>query len=471
MADKVLSYIAPPTVKRFIDHRGHGYLQGPFGSGKSVGGCWKKFLTGRRVHAKHKLPRRTLIVRNTWETLKDTTLKSFREWFDDLGAWKDRDHTFTFPDTGHEFTFIGLDRPDHVSKVKSWDITDFLIDEASEIEQTIFLGLMGRLGRYPKIENKATCGIDLEAYGDCTSNPPDDEHWLVEEFDRDPKPGYAQFLQPSGLSPEAENLANLPAGYYEKLLTQYAARPDLIQRYVHGKRAIIVRGKAVYESEFSRALHVTNEKPKWPGTSVKILRGTDNSGNVPAAFAGWLNPGGVLEVVREFVTDRSGVTEFVGPMVEWCNQEFPGASYLDISDPAGHAEYSDPRGGMTSNAKIAKEKYGIEYQKGPTNFLARREALAERLLTLRGGQPAIRIYGPGCPRLVSALEGGYCYKQLPGGRGYSAEPEKNRYSHIAEALQYGCTAVRPRSEANDEASRLAVQAANRYRPLDGAVGF
>jgi hypothetical protein len=455
-----IEYNAYPVAMDFIMFVGEAaYIQGPFGSGKTVAALWKKYLLGMRAYERYgldandkpilrtngktvkPLPRRTLVVRNTRTELMDTTFKSFMQWFGDMGEWMETKNRFTFYGTGHEFLFYGLDRPKDVKKALSLEITDFVIDEASEIEHEIFLTLMGRKGRFPKVEGKEELEwLDLYDMGDCVSNPPEDEHWLVDEFELDPKENYRQFLQPGGTQPDAENTRNLPKGYYAKLLEQYRARPDLQARYVHGRRAVIVRGKAVYDREFEKGYHVITERPVRPNTLSRILRGHDNSGNVPAAVAGYLDPSGCLVIEKEFVTDKSGIIDFYSPLVEWCNIEYGEyVEYIDISDPAGHAEYSHPGGGMTSNAKMVLEKFGIKFRKGPVKFAPRREAVSDRLLQRRSGGPAIVIYAGGCPRLVAALEGGYAYPKLPDNRGYGTEPVKNQYSHVAESLQYLCS--------------------------------
>jgi hypothetical protein len=461
--DTGIDYIAPPTVHKFITTIGRAkYIQGPFGSGKSVGACFDRVLAGTDFYEKYpdsKLKsmgikedirkRRTLVVRNTWPELRETTLKSFMEWFSMYGHWVAGTKTFTFNSHPHEFVFLGLDRPDDVKKVKSLEITDFILDEASEIEHEIFLGLMGRRGRYPKLKDKALYDeIDWMSTGVCASNPPEDDHWLVDEFDTNPKPEYYAYYQPGGMysneqgnivpNPNAENLNNLPIGYYEQLWNDYASRPDLQKRYVLGQRAVIVRGKGVYEGVFNKAMHVTTEMPHYPAGAT-VWTGQDNSGNVPAAVLGWVNPNGVLDIVKEFTTDRSGIVDFTGALVQHRQAEYPGSKVGDVSDPAGHAEFSDPNGGLTSNAKIVKEKFGIDLIKGIQKFAIRREAVAEYLTKMVDGGPKIRIYAPGCPRLVAGLEGGYCYRKLPGDGGYSPEPDKNKFSHVVESLQYLCS--------------------------------
>jgi len=194
----------------------------------------------------------------------------------------------------------------------------------------------------------------------------------------------------------------------------------------------------VYEGVFNKQMHITTQVLHYPAGAT-VWGGWDNSGNVPAAVIGWVTPNGTLDIVKEFTTDRSGILDFTAGVVQHRNSEYPGARVGDVSDPAGHAEFSSPHGGLTSNARMVKEKYGIELIQGIQKFALRREAVAEYLTKVIDGMAKIRIYSPGCPRLVAGLEGGYCYRKLPGDAGYSVEPDKNKYSHVVESLQYLCS--------------------------------
>jgi hypothetical protein len=43
---------------------------------------------------------------------------------------------------------------------------------------------------------------------------------------------------------------------------------------------------------------------------------------------------------------------------------------------------------------------------------------------------------PSCRRLINGFLGGYCYPEI-GGTGYHRDsPEKNKFSHVHDALQY-----------------------------------
>lgn len=64
--------------------------------------------------------------------------------------------------------------------------------------------------------------------------------------------------------------------------------------------------------------------------------------------------------------------------------------------------------------------------------------VTDALGKLIDGVPGL-VIGPKCKQLRKAMNGGYKYRKLnvSGGVRFSDKPEKNIYSHIAEALQYG----------------------------------
>ena len=72
-----------------------------------------------------------------------------------------------------------------------------------------------------------------------------------------------------------------------------------------------------------------------------------------------------------------------------------------------------------------------------SNSIVARLTAVDKLLTRSvDGDPAMLI-DPSCKNLINALRGGYRYKVKSSGD-VDDKPEKNRYSHIADAFQYAC---------------------------------
>jgi terminase large subunit-like protein len=242
-----IRYTPPPTVRRFM--RSNQFVRaivGPLGSGKSSG-CVLEILK-RSVEQKPGPDgvRRTrfAVIRNTRPQLQDTTRKTFEQWIpESVGAWHEQDFSFTIDRPladgtrlNCEVLFRALDKPKDVRKVLSLELTGAYLNEAREIPKEVVDGLQGRVGRYPsKSDGGATWfGIWMD------TNPWHVGSWGYKLFSKDKPTGFELFEQPSGLSPEAENVENLPAGYYERLI--HGKDSEWVDEYIHGKYPLADKG-------------------------------------------------------------------------------------------------------------------------------------------------------------------------------------------------------------------------------------
>ena len=88
-----------------------------------------------------------------------------------------------------------------------------MINEAIELSVDLVSAIAGRCGRFP---SKADGGPTWFGIIGDTNAPVEGSDWW-KMFEEDRPADWQLFRQPSGLSPEAENLENLPPGYYERL--------------------------------------------------------------------------------------------------------------------------------------------------------------------------------------------------------------------------------------------------------------
>ena len=189
----------------------------------------------------------------------------------------------------------------------------------------------------------------------------------------------------------------------------------------------ILQGKLVHNN-FRRDIHVAKEPLIWAGG--ELWRGWDNSGNTPACVVLQMPRPRHIQVLREFHTDKMGMVDFAEWVKTECNLSYPGAKYQDWADPAGENEYSKKAGGFTSNAKLMREA-GINVQPSEQNWNARKESLERELGRIDG-----ILIDPGCIRLINGFLGGYHYPEVGNTGRFADKPEKNRFAHIVEALQY-----------------------------------
>lgn len=423
------SYKAVPTIKKFSESnqfiRG---LMGPFGSGKSSG-CAVEII--QRAHAQQPGPdgirrSRWAVVRNTYPQLRDTSIKTFLQWFPPnyFGRWHETSHTYTitnFPGVELEVMFRALDRPDQVDNLLSLELTAAWVNEARELPYSIIQALQGRVGRFPKMsEGGATWfGLILD------TNPPDTDSWWYRVFEEEKPPNAEIFKQPSGLSKYAENLSNLPENYYTNL--SVSLDREAIKVYVEGKYGFVMDGKAVYP-EYSDIIHCAEVKPI---KGLPIHRGWD-FGLTPSCVLTQMSPAGNFNVLDEIVSDNLGIDRFSDRVLSHCGANYHGFSFTDIGDPAGQQRAQTDE---TTCFQILQAK-GVDIESGVQTLAMRLESVKKPLRTIVGTKPCLQL-DPKCKTLRKGFQGGYQYRRIQVSvERYTEEPDKNMYSHPHDALQY-----------------------------------
>lgn len=175
---------------------------------------------------------RWAIIRNTYPDLKNTTVKTWKDWFGNkrFGQFVDVapfEHRISFQlddktAVQSEIIFLALDREEDIKKLLSLELTGAYVNEARDVKKAILNTLDGRIGRYPRMQDGGATwhGMTLD------SNMPDEDHWLYEAHNN-PASGWEFYIQPGGVievgtewqpNPDAENLPNLPPGYYTNQL-------------------------------------------------------------------------------------------------------------------------------------------------------------------------------------------------------------------------------------------------------------
>lgn len=467
---KLIEYKASPTGRRF--HASSAFVRGimgPVGSGKSVACCFELFAKAMRQHPGRDGIRRSrvLVVRNTLPQLETTTIKTWLDWFpEDVFGHMTRKPPYTQvvkyrmgdgTTMQMEVIFIALDKPEDVKKLLSLECTWIWYNEAREIEKEIVDAGTARVGRYPSVKDRPDDLPEDAPWPTCSgiimdTNPPDDEHWWykvaeLDEWRREPESGnltpmedvpttmrWEFWSQPSGRSPQAENVHNLPPGYYDKI--SIGKTIEWINVYVHGRYGFVMDGMPVYKNSYNPKIHLA-ETPIPIDPYAKVKAGVDCSGRNPAALFGQHAPDGQLKIVHELVCEGIGAELFAVMLAREINAVFPNNDIEWWGDPAGFfKQASDER----TYVDILKAKAKVTVRPAPVIRSAPRIAAVESML-LRlgpGGKPAI-IVSPTCKMFVRGLAGGYKYKrlQVSGGARYAPEPDKSvRYADVHDAGQY-----------------------------------
>lgn len=373
-------------------------------------------------------------MRNTYRELLDTTMETFFDWIPKrLGHYSALNSKFVLhvllPDNTimhAEFLFRALDRPDDVKKLLSLEMTGMWLNEAREIPKAIMDMGIGRLGRYPskRIGGPTWHGLIMD------TNPPDSDHWWYGLFEEALPENHAIFRQPSGTSPDAENVENLPAGYYDNM--QAGKDKEWINVYVHGRYGFVQDGKPVFP-EYRDDVHAT-DVPVTIDRNATIYIGLD-FGLTPAALFAQKTAAGRWIVFDELVTEDMGTKNFARLLRTKIHHEYANCKFEIYGDPAGDQRAQTDE---TTPFQILQAE-GIEAWPTYTNdVVIRREANAAPMQRMDfAGNPGFLI-GPKAIMYRKAMAGGYKYKRLAvtGSARYHDVPDKNRYSHVSDAAQY-----------------------------------
>ena len=433
-------YHATKTATQF--HANSDFVRlliGPIGSGKSVA-CVMELLARATAQEPNKdgtRKTRFAVIRNSYRELQDTTIQTFFDWIPrDLGEYKVSDMTHIInerlPDGTRlycEILFRALDRPDDVKKLLSLELTGAFINESRHIPRQIFDMLMGRIGRYPsKREGGPTWyGVWMD------TNPPDTDHWIYRLFEEERPEGWSVYHQPSGESPDAENIENLPEGYYKNM--QPGKDQEWINVYVHGRYGFVQDGKPVYP-QYHDDIHFSATPLKV--VSPELYVGLD-FGLTPAAVILQRTANGQWQALDELVTEDMSALQF-GPELQrlLASSLYRGRSFEIWGDPAGtEGAQSDKSTPFDILNAMGIDAQPVEDRSNDTEI--RRNALIQNLITYTvTGEPAFLV-GPRCTTLRKGLAGGFKFRriQVANTERYMDKPDKNRYSHVCEALEYG----------------------------------
>jgi hypothetical protein len=490
-----INYVASKTGAKF--HQSNKVVRGfkgPVGNGKTVTCINELHRLAVLQYPNNQGIRKTrwVIVRNTYKELVTTTLNTFKQWIPDpvcpiiMSPIMKGVLQYGLPDNTKikaEFIFLALDRPDDIKKLLSLEVTGAFANEARELPYAVIKGLRERIGRYPSridgyedFDDYQAPRVDGEIEP-CTrkallmdTNPPDDDHWwyqLAEEGalrgNQSPEAKRAVsrvfdfFNGPSPLvktedgykrSPQAENIKFLPGGYkyYEDMLA--GNTEDHINVMVLGNYGTIQDGRPVYP-EYRDSVHC-------PGT-LKIIEDLPiglgwDFGLTPSIVFGQLTSLGQLRIIAELFSEDMDVRQFardiVKPFIQRNFYEMEIA--FSYGDPAGN---NRGEGEGKSAIGILNDTYidndngdilqplnlGFDTEPAPTNDPVKRlDAVKSFLIKMVAGEPGY-LLSKNCKMLRKGKNGQYQYRklQVPGAEiRYTEKPDKNRYSHPADAEQY-----------------------------------
>jgi hypothetical protein len=247
----------------------------------------------------------------------------------------------------------------------------------------------------------------------------------------DPHPSWALLQQPSGIGPTAENIENLPEGYYEELMSD--KDPDWCSVHVEAQWGASNAGQAVFRRTFHAPTHVRDMNavvnPLRP-----VMVGLD-FGRTPCAVIGQHDSYGRALIMREIVTESMSLIQMLEEHLKpvLLAPPFAGRRVFVVGDPAGMAK-SQTR--EETPFDILREQGFMAYP-ASTNAIEPRLLSVDRLFRMTiMGEPALQISRLGCPHLIQALGNKYRYRRKRDGQMEDLPEKLHPWSDIADALQY-----------------------------------
>ena len=401
-------------------------------SGKSVTSCFEIVRRASLQEPDERGVRKTraLVVRETARQLMDTTIKTWLDWFPEgvCGRYMRTTKTYFFKvgDVECEVMFRALDDADDVANLNSLELTFAWMNECRDIHPEIVDALSKRVGRFPSKKDGGPTWFGM--WGD--TNPPTMETWWYYQMEGlNPEDGVSPndngwdvFKQPSGRSHYAENIENLPEGYYD---TQGRSE-EYIRVYIDGEYGLSSAGTPVYKY-FRPDYHMAKETIRPIQNGLRPLIVGMDLGLTPAAVVGQQDARGRALILAECYSFDMGVKRFVRTMLKpLLYERFSGLPVMIVVDPAGtqRAQTDERR-----VVDIIRDE-GFKVISASTNAISPRiNAVDDFLMRQVDGDPAFLV-DPSCNWLKSSMMGGYRFRK--DGEGI----EKGPHSHIAEALQY-----------------------------------
>lgn len=494
---KVLTFKPVGAVARkFVNDRTFiSSIMGPYGSAKTTS-CFQKILMcALWQHPDKEGVRRIRVccVRATYSQLQTNVMADWFSWFPKTkDNWNEQrmTHTVTidFPGMGRvviEMLFRALEhyaKPEQV--FKGMALTLLWLNEVDTLSMMVLKFGLPRVGRYPAAKDGGCAWSGVIA----DFNAPDVDNWVYDllvnknldisesllaklQETYGPMFGIAFHRQPGGRTPEAENLENLPPGYYDRLLIGF--NDNEVRRFVDNEFGAVSNGQPVYP-EFRDALHVAIA-PLVPLPGVPIAIGLDG-GMTPAIVFLQEELDGTIRVLGELVVlaandneilQKLGPTSFAKSAREFFDRNFPNAIIGDIwGDPAGFDGGDDED--LAWMQKFAKE-FGKKVRPAPVagNRITPRLEAVRGCIADKDGKPKLGLkLSPTAKLLRQGFNNGYVLVRVKFSNGSGLtkdEPLKNDFSHVHDALQYGVLGIRKRGNATEEMDRRAAMRRHRER--------
>lgn len=463
-----------PVANKFLLSR--AFVQiiiGPVGSAKTMTALRKLRrigqMQGGKIDANGVIWRkaRVGVIRETYPNLEKNTLPS---WFrihpesDGKFTWKApfthrlRLILATDPATGRaidvcdfEIEFRAIGDRSVEEACRGWEVVAVMIDEADLQPAELLAFLSGRVGRSseldPSLVVDPTILLSLNApYIDNWIYPLAYENEFSELFDPEllqalgGRPLVEVFIQPGGREPNAENLHNLPKGYYTIQAALNKHRPDYVARMLDNKPVPMQHGQPV-NPQFDYARHV---RPIDYDPRRMLIVGFDQ-GLFASAVASQRTVEGHFRSLREAVSflEAGKTLKKIGPtaagqMVKAMLNEH----FFDID--ADRVRFAgDPAAWSARDREDSEHDWILAFQKALGHKVHKaktnKQGLRHEAIWRAQAEHDGYAVDPACKHLIRGHLGGYRYRdaEMKDGetRGH-LEVADTIFTHVCDAEQY-----------------------------------
>lgn len=354
--------------------------------------------------------------------------------------------------------------------MRGFEPTDFYLYEMDQLPEAVLTVGVTRLGRYPAKGDPPDAlpqdhGFVPQVGGDL--NAPDVDSWFYQVFeerqpgmpgdDGEPIPPmivdgrevqFKVYKQPSGMSPQAENRANLDKDYYERqvaALMRQKGGKSLVKRMVHAQYAPTRLGEPVFDGEYDDTLHLA-PGPLKPIKALPLVLCFDQGLGMPAAVLLQRATNGQFRALAECVPGRMSARRFAEKVRLLIAEVAPGVELAELHycDPAGFTG-ADKEDGELAWAEIVGAELGIVIVPTDTNEIdIRLTAVSDELsYMIEPGVPGL-VIDPRCKMLRKGFVSHYMFEKRPDEKSQHLKPIKNKWANPHDALQYGMLGIKGR---------------------------
>ena len=472
-------------------------IRGPVGSGKTVSSVFKSLDLASRlmpvckdgaIHCKLAVAGVTYgqLERNLYPTWhywlpKDGGDWTEGEWEGGRGRFAEQKIAFDVLRKGRivpvyfHAIFAAIGELSVESFVRGFEPSMWYLYEVDQFPDGIIEQALGRLGRFPNAdmlpEGASWRGL---VFGD--TNAGETDHWYHKTFEEMRPAGWRQYVQPAGDSPQAENIQNLPRGYYDDLKSLNAHKPKWVRRFIKNRYGPSGEGDPVYDETFDEQMHVAPEDLR--ATRGRGVMLAFDQGLRPAAVILQRQASGQLRVLGEVFRERMSVRRFAQAVRDELSIVAPGEKVTDAwGDPAGFTGVDDQDSGDMAwmdllSAELVPDVLETPILPCDTNTPDICITAVEDELThmVAAGIPGILV-SPRCTWLKKGFASEYKFEKRPETKDQVKRPIKNLFANVHNALQYGIVGEKGRHGViTGFRDRTAPERATRaMREQDGAA--